>query len=119
MEISKQLVSFNRNIALERVGGDEELLREVAQIYLTEYPPLIEKIRSAVGSGDSDALQRAAHTLKGSLATLGAEPAAALALTLESKGRENTLDSAADDLLHLEEELGRVHREMHALAEGL
>lgn len=118
MEISKQLVSFNRSIALERVGGDEELLREVAEIYLAEYPPLLDKIRSAVSTRDGDALQRSAHTLKGSLAILGAEPAAALALSLESQGRQNRLDSAEDVLSHLEEELIRVHHEMHALAEG-
>lgn len=119
MEISRQLLSFNRSIALERVGGDEELLREVAQIYLAEYPPLLEKIRCAVGSGDGEALQRAAHTLKGSLTTLGAEPAATLALALETKGRRNSLESVTEDFIHLEQELKRVHQEMSTLAEGL
>lgn len=119
MDISKQLASFDRNIALERAGGDEELLREIAEIYLAEYPPLLEGIRSAVDAGDADALQRSAHTLKGSLATMGAEPGAALALSLESQGRENHLQSAAAVLLRLEEELARVHREIRAVADGL
>ncbi|MBL8295335.1 MAG: Hpt domain-containing protein [Bryobacterales bacterium] len=90
----------------------------MAEIYLAEYPPLLDKIRSAVSSKDCDALQRSAHTLKGSLAILGAEPAAALALSLETQGRQNHLDSADEILSHLEEELIRVHHEMHALAEG-
>ena len=119
METSKQQISFDRSSALDRVGGDEELLREVAGIYLAEYPPLLDNIRSAVGAGDGDALQRSAHTLKGSLATLGAEPAAHLAMSLESQGRQNHLESAGAVLLRLEEELARVHQEIQALAEEL
>lgn len=115
MDLTNQLLSFNRHLALDRVGGDEDLLREVAQIYLAEYPALLTEIRSAVKHGDAESLQRASHTLKGSLATLGAEAGANIAFQLEISGRNGALQSADQDLRLLEAELVRVDSEISAM----
>jgi hypothetical protein len=38
---------IDRAVILDRVGGDEDLLREITAIFLEEYPALIEEIRTA------------------------------------------------------------------------
>ena len=112
MKISAQLVSFNRYMALDRVGGDEELLREVVQLFLGEYPELLAEIEQAVTKSDALRLERAAHTLKGSLSTIGAEIAARDALQLEVMGRTHQLEGAAGQLVRLNQALSDLCTEL-------
>jgi two-component system, sensor histidine kinase and response regulator len=99
---------LDRAVILDRVGGDEDLLREITGIFLEEYPSLIEEIRMAVGGGDARRLERAAHTLKGSVSNFGAQQATQAAYRLETMGRQGQLqhsDSAFEDLVTRFEEL--------------
>jgi HPt (histidine-containing phosphotransfer) domain-containing protein len=114
MGVTGQLMCFNRALALERVGGDEELLSEVGQLYLAEYPELVAGIRTALESGSADLLQRSAHTLKGSLSTLGAETAQQLAFQLEALGRAGRVDGAEPTLLELERRLEEFRQQLTA-----
>ena len=40
--------------ALDRLGGDEELLRELCQIFLDESPKLLRKLRQAIIDADAN-----------------------------------------------------------------
>ena len=91
-----QLAVFNRNLALDRVGGDEDLLREVAQLFLQEYPSIMGQLEEAVARDDAGRVMEAAHTMKGSLATLGAEAGTQIALQLETMGRHRTLTGSRE-----------------------
>src|SRR5947207_10546130 len=51
---------------LSIVDGDAELLRGICALFRGAYPEYLAAMREAIASGDSDALRRAAHTLKGS-----------------------------------------------------
>jgi HPt (histidine-containing phosphotransfer) domain-containing protein len=113
MPTTIQLLDFNRAVALDRVGGDEELLQEVAELYLSEYPSLVDQIQTAVSVGNADDLHHLAHTLKGSLGTLGAECAAAQALSLEMMGRNHDLSGAHGALAELHGTLERFHSELY------
>jgi HPt (histidine-containing phosphotransfer) domain-containing protein len=113
MGISVQLLDFNRYVALDRVGGDEELLREVLELFLSEYPNLLEDVQRAVQQSNAKSLERAAHTLKGSLSTIGAEIAAQTALSLELMGRTGQLDGACEQLGNLDMALRRLATELH------
>jgi len=112
MDLTAQLMTFNLNVAIERVGGDEDLFKEVVALYLQEYPELVARIGEAVERGDAELLQQSAHTLKGSLGTLGAEPAAQNALQLEMMGRQKRLDGATEELGVLRHALDRLHTEL-------
>ena len=103
---------FDRTIALERIGGDEELLKEIAGIFLSEYPALIQDIRIALAKGDPEALERSAHSLKGSVANFEAKPAVEAALKLEAMGRARKLDRAKAALTELEAILDALHPEL-------
>jgi len=94
--------SVDRAAVLDRVGGDESLLREITEIFLTEYPSLLEEIRSAVCAGDPSKLERFAHTLKGSVANFGAAEATRAAYQLEQIGRDQQLEQAPAALRALE-----------------
>lgn len=80
--------------ALERLGNDEELLREIVQIYLEDSPELVERIHGAVSDGDAAALQRAAHSLKGLAATLSAHDVIGAAIKLEHLGAASNFGEA-------------------------
>ena len=82
-----QLRQLDESLALSRVGGDVDLLKEVIELFLDDYPSTLEKIKSAVAASDASALEHSAHSLKGSVSTFGASRAFEAAFTLEKQGR--------------------------------
>ena len=98
MKFSSELAKLDCAVALERLGGDEELLREVAGLFLDEYPMLMDEIRSAAQARDADALQRAAHSMKGSVSNFGADGVYQAAFALEKKGRSGDLEPCIERL---------------------
>jgi HPt (histidine-containing phosphotransfer) domain-containing protein len=106
---------LDRAFAEARVGGDAELLRELAALFLEEYPRLLEAIRAALAAGDARALERAAHGLKGSVANFGAPAAVAAALALEQAGKRGELPGAGERLARLECVLETLRSELAAL----
>jgi HPt (histidine-containing phosphotransfer) domain-containing protein len=93
---------FDPEVVLDRVGGDEELLREITEIFLSESPELLDEIRAAVQSEDASRLERSAHTLKGAVSNFGAQAATQAALHLETLGRRRDLRDASAALRSLE-----------------
>jgi HPt (histidine-containing phosphotransfer) domain-containing protein len=100
---------IDRGAILERVGGDEVLLREIITIFLDEYPALVADIGSSVERKDARALERSAHALKGSVSNFGARSATQAALDLEIMGRRNDLRRAAAVIETLKSELTSLH----------
>ena len=113
-----QLAVFNRNLALDRVGGDEDLLREVAQLFLQEYPSLMGQLEDAVARDDASRVMETAHTMKGSLATLGAEAGTQIAFQLESMGRQRTLEGSHETCRALADQLNELKSELQKVAAG-
>ena len=107
---------FDREIALERLGGDQELLNEISLLFLQEYPQMLDRLRVAVQESDAHTVMEMAHSMKGSLATLGAEEGAILAMDLEMMGRNQALGGSNEALQRLEEMLSALHHELAAAA---
>ena len=108
-----QEYGLDRQLALSRVGGDEDLLREIAAIFIEEYPKTLDELRKAIADGDAATLERSAHGLKGAVANFSARSAVSLALELENMGRARdlaqanpTLERLRQTLIALESELG-------------
>lgn len=89
-------------VILDRIGGDESLLKEITGIFLEEYPTLLEQIREAIQRADAKRLEHCAHTLKGSVSNFGAEEATNAAYQLELLARKGRLDQAPEALRALE-----------------
>jgi len=64
--------------ALDRVGGDEDILRTITRIFLDSCPSMLAQVEKAVSSGDAEGLEQFAHRLKGSVANFGAARACLL-----------------------------------------
>ncbi len=111
----EQLCRLDESVALSRVGGDVELLREVVGLFLDDYPQSLEMIRDAVARGDQSGLERHAHSLKGSVATFGAEEVFQAALELERQGRSGDLTGSADNFHRLETALTLLRPELESL----
>jgi len=101
---------------LERIGGDRELLRELAGLFVGDCPRMLSDIQDAVRDGNADALQKAAHALKGSVGNFTAEAAVQVAFRLEMMGRNQDMTDAAQALKELEREIGRVREGLSAMA---
>ena len=106
---------LDRAMALARVGGDVELLKEIGALFLDEYPRALDDIRHALATGDASLLERAAHGLKGSVANFGARPAVDAAFQLEQFGRSRNLETAPAALAALEKALACLNAELSAI----
>ena len=106
---------LDRAAALSRVGGDLDLLKEIAALFLDEYPRELDEIRRALAAGDAGTLERSAHGLKGSVANFGAAAAVDAAFQLEQLGKAGKLDRAPQALAALERALALLHVELSSL----
>lgn len=109
---------FNWDRALEQVDGSEEILNDVAELFLEESCKLIEQIRAAVAACDAPLLRRAAHTLKASARVFAAEPTATAALRLEAMARDEEFAEAGRALTELERELERLSSALSEQIQG-
>lgn len=82
--------------ALQNADGDEELLIELAGVFIDECPEMMRQLRVAIDSRNAPELQRAAHSLKGSAHIFAASAATEAALRLEVMGAEANFKDAAD-----------------------
>jgi two-component system sensor histidine kinase/response regulator len=98
------------------VSGNPGLLRELAELFLEDSPERLLEIRKALDSGDLNALQRAAHTLKGSAGSLCGKRTAELALRLEELADTRDLPAARLSFAALSDEVGRLQRALVRLA---
>ena len=101
-------------IAVERAAGDLLVTRVVGQ-YLGSVPRLAATIHAGIESGNSDAVWRAAHTLKSSAATLGARKLAARCLEIEQSARDKNLEAIKPLLSLLDKEMAEVIAELKPL----
>jgi len=115
-EIVAETAFWNKSEALDRIGGDEELLQELCQIFLDESPKLLQKVQQAVTAGDADAVMRAAHSLKGESSYLGAGGTSQAARLLEEMGRSKDLSRAGETVAVLEREVAGLHASLKELA---
>ena len=115
MSSPENLRSLDLPVALARVGDDEELLREIAQIFVAQCPGVLAEVRAAAEAGDAGALERTAHALKGSVSNLGAETARLVAGEIEEMVRSSNLDGINQALADLAEALSALNADLQRL----
>jgi HPt (histidine-containing phosphotransfer) domain-containing protein len=106
---------LDHELAMSRVGGDAELLKELADLFLEEYPRLLAELREAHLQGDAKRVEATAHGLKGSVANFGAQPAVDAALRIEQLGRSGDLTVVGEMLQTLDLTLLALRGELVAL----
>lgn len=98
--------------AVDRIGGREDLLKQMAGLFFKEADKLLPALREAIVQRDLVKVRRTAHSIKGSASCFAAPSAVSAAVRLEFMGRDNELDGADEALAVLEHEVERLK---HAL----
>jgi two-component system, sensor histidine kinase and response regulator len=100
--------AFDRVEVLRRLEGDDQLLREVIDLFIQDSGSLIDRLRSAVEQKDATEVRAAAHRLKGAASNLAAGPVTDAARALEVIGERGTLAEAMPAWQHLKHEADRL-----------
>jgi two-component system sensor histidine kinase/response regulator len=109
---------FNLTEALSRVDGDEDLLKELIEVFAEEYPAWIADLRAAVAAADAPWVRRAAHTIKGAVDNCGAGSAFDAAFRLERMAGEGRLTGADEAVAALDQEIQRLLPALRGYARG-
>jgi two-component system, sensor histidine kinase and response regulator len=108
--------SENLAESLRRATGDnDKIARSLVKTFLADAPRKMSALRRAISKKDAELLATVAHSLKGSLALVGAQKAAGTARNLQAMGRLGNLNGAAAEFRVLESEFIALRRELLAL----
>lgn len=99
-----------------RFAGKTDLLRRIIKIFDDQTPQLLARLRHAFRRGDAQTVERTAHTLKGSLAQIGAQITAGLAAQLEQAARVTAPGRSETILKDLEAQAAQLRRILNDLA---
>lgn len=90
---------FDRETLLQRLDGDEELLKEIVEVFLQDTPSRIQSLKDAMSKNDTENIRREAHSLKGAAGSVGAVALQELAAELEALAKSNKPDFARSQKL--------------------
>lgn len=102
--------------ALARVGGDSQLLGELAALFLEEYPRLMAKVTQFLREGSLDGVREQAHQIKGLLAQFGCETGREIAVELENSAQQGDRTAAGDAAFRLNRILDSARPDFEKLA---
>ena len=103
-------VIFDSATMLRNIGGDRQLLDQLIGLFLQRYQPMLEDIRTTLAGRDQQAIEQAAHLLKGTAGNLCASEVVLAAGQLEALGRLGTLLDAPAIYTQLEAAVLRLVR---------
>jgi PAS domain S-box-containing protein len=103
-------------LLLDSVMGDQALLVEMAELWLADSTKQESQIRNGLDSGDAVMVQRAAHTLKGSVGTFRASAAQDAADQLEVAAKDADLRGARRAFEKLSTQIDLVRQDLRQLA---
>jgi HPt (histidine-containing phosphotransfer) domain-containing protein len=105
---------------LRRLQGEDEpdIVADLVGICLKDARSRLEAVEEALQKDDAPAVERAAHTLKGSSGSMGARRMSGLCEQLEHVGASGDLSQGYNLLGRIREESGRVERALEAEVSG-
>jgi HPt (histidine-containing phosphotransfer) domain-containing protein len=100
------------------IGGDDEFLTELIDEFLADTPLQLASLRQALGAADAEEARRAAHTLKGTSRTFGADALGLLCQEVESSVQAGELGACLARVGDIDAEWSRVRDELFELRAG-
>ncbi len=111
---------IDRREALERVEGMAELLKEMAELFLEEYPGLHDQIASELEVGNLELPRELSHRIKGTVGLFAAHGPYEAAKRMNDEAKTGDYDATARAWVHLQEQMEDLLPELEALAsEGI
>lgn len=92
---------FDRQSLMDRVGGNEEIMKSIIQLFLEETPKQLKDLEEKLACGDIEAATNGAHSIKGSAGNFGATQMRKHACHLEELCREKQIDQACETFAEL------------------
>ncbi len=99
-------------------GGDGSLLSTLAAEYERDARDQLLAMRDAAKGSDAQRFERAAHTLKGASANLGADAVADACRNLEARARDGDLTGAETEIDEVERLLDGVYAALGQVTAG-
>lgn len=96
---------FDRESALEMLGGRKELLKRMDEIFLQDVPKDLGRLSGLLKIRKWEEARRIAHSIKGAARTVGALRTGAIAEQLEYLCKQQDADTAGKELIILESEV--------------
>jgi CheY-like chemotaxis protein len=107
--------TLEQELLLKAFDGDFGFMEEVVEVFLSDYPRLLDDIRRAVRDLDGDLLIRSAHSLKGMLRNFRADAAAEIAYDIEKRGKESDFDHMQAKLASLNDQIAQVDKHLRRM----
>lgn len=114
-EDEEELKVVDLDVALKRVGGNEQILKAIASAFLESSSKQFTDVEEALEAADPEALRFAAHTFKGTVLNFEARKTAKVAQTLEDLGRAGETEGASELLEQLRDCYQELRTEMEKL----
>jgi HPt (histidine-containing phosphotransfer) domain-containing protein len=97
---------------LEAFNNDATFFIDVADMFITDYPPMVETVEKAIVDEDGALLSRTAHALKGMARNFQVDGAADAARQLELVAEQGQFEAALDLSRRLADELAGFERRL-------
>ena len=114
----KRVQVVNWDEALQTVGGDRDLLKDILGAVLSECPAQLELFDGAVHNRDEKTARRAAHTILGNFRMLSATDPMAVAHEVEQLAKEARFDEIHEPSERLREAVDTVLDDVRAYLAG-
>ncbi len=95
-------VVFDRRAFIERLMGDQDLVREITAAFLKDMPRQLLELKKHIGAGDVKAAAGQAHSIKGAAVNVGGLAFSAAAFRIEQASRDGGIEEISALLPELE-----------------
>ncbi len=87
------LITFDKNILMERLMGDAELFKTVISGFLDDIPKQIDLLTKFVDEKNTEDAGKQGHQIKGAAGNVGADDLQEIAYNIETAGKAGDLDT--------------------------
>ena len=108
-----------RHLQSLEARGSRGLVAQLIDSLMGESSSQLEAVRRAAASGDREALYRAAHSLQGSVAIVGADSVARACAELVRTARRGSLDNVAPIVSQVESSIGAIRKALVGWTESV
>jgi CheY-like chemotaxis protein/HPt (histidine-containing phosphotransfer) domain-containing protein len=99
--------------------NDRGLFKELVEIFVNDYPQMLNTLRTSLKALDAKTFSRTAHSLKGMLRNFQAEAAADTAFDLEKRGKQGEMDGTDQIIESLAGQLDEVAQKLKQLVKEI
>jgi CheY-like chemotaxis protein len=108
---------FDKELLLKAFDHDWDFLKEVVDVFYSDYPRMLNDLQQAYKDRDASTLMRTAHSLKGMLRNFQADAGAEVAYEIEKNGKREEFKGVGKNIETLAGHLAGVEDELRKLIE--